>query len=787
MNSTDRLNFLEVINSASIDGDIQQVVMYLNEYFSSNKYKEIIDLVYEAISLFQLYGFLSYFDEKEKECFLKSDVLRSQSYKGIKMDYYNRGQLSLIEEINNNEKVMISAPTSFGKTSIIIEYIIQNKTRLHNIIFVLPTNSLIEELYHKLLEYNKEVDLKYDITNQPNRFIGRQIFLLTPERFLMQYQIEKHNIYSTDLVVMDEMYKIRKENADIKDFLNDRSLRFRKVADIIAKCNRKVVYLSPYTYTDTKSMSLFMMKHDVKKINRTIEYVGKEIIDASKFVRPKDTKYKKAISLMYRLQEEKNIVYVSDRDTASKIVKNYFPIKEEFKGERIKAFYNHIKDNYVIDEFEWDVAEAIRKGIGIYIAPMPRYIKREIVSLYETNMLSTIIATTAFTEGVNCNAKNMILTSINTGRTLPLTQIDALNTIGRVGRFASESIGKVYCIDTDIYEKIKHYSQNQECILENENYLQGKEPRTDYELDMIENEYLTEKDISKKNKITIEMNQLGLSENDLNISLSVSKEWKIYLYRYFACNLTKEEVDIRREKMQVILRQQRGKEFLAAMEYIFRDIQKAFLENNISEYDIFPIRQGELPAFDKSGNFLWGRFYGNYVLGDVKKSILRNISYVMKRYEELSTNHLYTKKKEAESWFASNNSKWILGFLDKDLKPKYSKFYSEYFRFVSSIMQYKIPFYLTFYFSILKLYISKKYAEKLVGMDIQEKDIMIMFEEGELAKDYQPLTDYGIPMITINKFKKNDISMNEIKDRFEAIDELDAFEKMMLIDFYKTR
>lgn len=64
---------------------------------------------------------------------------------------------------------------------------------------------------------------------------------------------------------------------------------------------------------------------------------------------------------------------------------------------------------------------------------------------------------------------------------------------------------------------------------------------------------------------------------------------------------------------------------------------------------------------------------------------------------------------------------------------------------------------------------------------------MIMFEEGELAKDYQPLTDYGIPMITINKFKKNDISMNEIKNRFEAIDELDAFEKMMLIDFYKTR
>ena len=64
---------------------------------------------------------------------------------------------------------------------------------------------------------------------------------------------------------------------------------------------------------------------------------------------------------------------------------------------------------------------------------------------------------------------------------------------------------------------------------------------------------------------------------------------------------------------------------------------------------------------------------------------------------------------------------------------------------------------------------------------------MIMFEEGELAKDYQPLTDYGIPMITINKFKKKDINMNEIENQFEVLEELDEYEKMILTDFYKTR
>lgn len=787
MNSIDRLEFLEVINTASIDGDIQAITEYLNRCFSSSDYKEHIDLVFETISIFQLYGFLSYLDDNEKERFLNTDVIRSQTYKGNRIAYYNRGQLSLIEEIDKNDKVMISAPTSFGKTSIVIEYIIQNKSFLNNIIFILPTNSLIEELYHKFLICNKEFELGYNITNQPNHSQGRNIFLLTPERFLMQYQIEKQNIFTTDLIVMDEMYKIRKENSSTKDFLNNRSLRFRKVADIVGRCEKKVVYLSPFTYVDSESMNIFMTKHGIKKINRTTEYVAKEIINASRFVSERDAKYKKAISLMYQLKGDKNIVYVSDRDTASKIVENYSPIEEEFKGERIRAFYNHIRENYVIDEFEWDVAEAIRKGIGIYIAPMPRYIKREIVSLYEANEISTIIATTAFTEGVNCSAKNMILTSTYTGRTLPLTQIDALNAIGRAGRFSNESTGKVYCIDNEIYEKISLYNQNQGCALENENYIQSNETRTDYELDMMENEFLSQTDISKKDSLTEKMLEFGLSESDLNISLFVSKKWKLYLYHYFMKNMNEEEIRIRKEKMQSILQLSEENEFLSAMEFVFKDVRKALIEHGVAERDIFPIRPGEIPAFDKSGNFVWGRLYGNYVLGDVKKSISRNIKYILSKFESVLQGRSFSKKKDVEPLFIENSAMWILGFLDKDLTPKYSKFYSEYFRFVSSIMQYKIPFYLTFYLSMFKLYISKEHVDKLGEMNFQEKDIMIMFEEGELAKDYQPLTDYGIPMITINKFKKKDINLNDIQSQFEEFEELDEYEKMMLADFYQTR
>lgn len=51
----------------------------------------------------------------------------------------------------------------------------------------------------------------------------------------------------------------------------------------------------------------------------------------------------------------------------------------------------------------------LKKGIGIYVAPLPRYIKKEIVNLYNKDELKTLIVTTAFTDGVNTNASNLIL------------------------------------------------------------------------------------------------------------------------------------------------------------------------------------------------------------------------------------------------------------------------------------------------------------------------------------------------------------------------------------------
>ena len=67
---------------------------------------------------------------------------------------------------------------------------------------------------------------------------------------------------------------------------------------------------------------------------------------------------------------------------------------------------------------------------------------------------------------------------------------------------------------------------------------------------------------------------------------------------------------------------------------------------------------------------------------------------------------------------------------------------------------------------------------------VKEKDIMLLFEEGALAIDYKELVDFGVPMITINKIKKSNIELAQLKEVYMDMKELDSYEKIMLNDYY---
>lgn len=791
-----RLDIINAVNNYIFNNDIE-IIDIMNQLFYSGEYKLYLNVIKEAISATQLYGFLSYLDENEKKEFLDWDYLRSQTYKGKQIPFYNTGQLSLIYEIEKHNKIFFSAPTSFGKTSLVLDYIIENNCTLKNILFIVPTNSLLEELYVKMVKINKLNSLDYNVSTQPYIFNDKNNFIiLTPERFLIM--CEDVALNSFDLIVMDETYKIvDSRNETISDFVESRSLRFRKVSDMIGKDANKLILLSPFTYTLTDSMSNYLKKYNISKIDRQLEYVKRNIykIDDSYSFRNqfnikivgyrKNTRIPTKVSLLLRvLNDEKNIVYVSRYTESYKIIDELDWASNNSYNKRYVDFINHLEKSFSVDDTpEWKIITALKKGVGIYISPLPRYIKKEIINLYNENILHTLIVTTAFTEGVNTNACNLIFTSLSNGpNSNKLTDIDVLNAAGRAGRFAQKSVGNIYCITSEIYNRVEQLQNDSEIKLENYNYRISNGPkRIDYEIDMIDDEYLSDEEKTEKQQINDEIISLGLSSNDLKLSLNVSTKWKLCLYKYLINNKDKAS-ELFTVSENLLSNQSNFR--LNSLKTVFYILKEVFDQENING---FPCAPYEIKPFDKANNFVWGRLYQVYCSGNISKIIANNMRYienqynfVMKKYDLFNE----TQKEYVKNYFYEEGLGWILRYYYSDLTINFNSFYTETFKFISNIIQYKIPFYTSYFVSILKLFLSKNFPNNFFDLSkLDTKKIILLFEDGSVFDDYSKMTDYGLPNDLIMKLSDNQITMNEIKNKEFNTNLFDNYENTLIEEF----
>lgn len=795
-----RLNILEILNNYFLDPTDEmkkKVVDMMNSLINENTYKEYLDLFFAAISSTQLYGFLSYLDVEERDYFFRSDFFKTSSYASKNIQFLNSGQLSLLNELELHKKVFISAPTSFGKTSIINEFVLMKLPELHSVIYIVPTNSLLEELFIKFTRFVKDLkDIK--ISTQPIKPESENsVLFLTPERFLIYY--EEYGLKDTGLLVMDETYKIMDfSNVQISDFVNSRSVRFRKVADIVGTADCKSIFLSPFTYKLTDSMQRFLERFNIKKIDRKIEYVSREILcvdlaDQFKSLFPMATqRYRtddkislKVSNLVLNLKDEKNIIYVRGYSDAYSIVEEISELaKPTDKSDRFCKFLNHLRKNFSIDDKStWKIISGLEKGIGIYIAPVPRYIKREIIRLFEENQLHTLIVTTSFTEGVNTNAKNLIFTTLQNGR-VKLTPIDTLNVAGRAGRFGKNSIGKIYCIKREIYNEVVKLHEEEIIKLENYNYyLQNNKPldeHLDFEIDMMDDDYLNDTEKEKKQELEQLLAHYGLTKKDLQICLNVSNKWKLYLYDWFLKCGSNNEV-----YFNSIIDILNDTEKEKAITTIFEAIRNCFKSIKDNEVNVFPGEIYDIKAFDRVGNFTWGRLYSIFSSGTMIEIIRRNRNYVRGRYNDVMSNKFTKSPSEIKEIFNDCDASWVLSkyYLGDCVTEDTDAFFTEAFKFVSSIIQYKIPYYVGFFVSIFKLYLEKN-KTKFDSSAIDVKKIVLSFEENAVNDEQtRLLIDFGLSNDSISKIKDNNISLKDVLNGTYDQNIFDDFEILMINDF----
>ena len=249
---------------------------------------KLLDSATENINLEDLFlfGLSPYYKEKLNDTFFSKQIEyqkdRDELKHSEKKISFASEQKEIYEQIldDTNDKLIISAPTSFGKTMLIKEYIYNEQP--DSVVFVVPTNSLADELIDDFANIYTELGYTiYDTIKEDKAIQTKSIFIGTQEKF---YQIYQGRNMSIDLFVIDEAYKLGDElNGSREVILN------RTFVDTLNKAKRTILLLPLVNSIDGAShLNFKILKSDyspvaknfIKKNNSAFDsFIIKKIIE----------------------------------------------------------------------------------------------------------------------------------------------------------------------------------------------------------------------------------------------------------------------------------------------------------------------------------------------------------------------------------------------------------------------------------------------------------------------------------------------------------------------------
>ena len=455
---------------------------------------------------------------------------------------------------NNKNRFFLSATTSFGKTFLVYEII--RKLKYKNVVLIFPTIALLSENYEKLIsspEYNKyfsnfSIHTLSDIT-----IFGEQnLFIYTPERYLSF--IDKHKDIYLDFVFIDEIYKIDNEYLiDSESKENERDIAYRIALYEILLKTKDILLVGPYIeFPDeenqgiNQSFNIFLKENGFIIIDfNKYEIVSKKIIplkngeneireDVKIKLKKSETKRKKIYHIISSLLNisENVLLYTKGTITAEKTIKNLLnllpPVNSEARSTQLEKFILHLEKNFNLKDQEnntWVLINALKNKIGIHHGRIPKYIQKEIVTLFNQGSLNILISTTTITEGVNTSAKNLVALSHLKGNK-PLKSFDAKNIVGRAGRFLHHYSGRVLILDSKFEEILNHKGE----VIKYKNY-DVTINKDDIDLFITNDIYLNEQDRIRKLQIQAEVENENIPNEIISMFKTVTYKDKLDIYK----------------------------------------------------------------------------------------------------------------------------------------------------------------------------------------------------------------------------------------------------------------
>ena len=485
----------------------------------------------------------------------------------------DKSQKSIIDFYQSLDikRMLISAPTSYGKTFIMREILYLNQEKYKNILLVFPTVALLRENALNMEELNQDKKMGYNVIKSIDREIDcqdRNIFVLTPER-AMQLLAQYPNI-EIDFFFYDEMYKIdedycndetddndeKKNSYAERTFLDEaRAKTFRICLYLLSKRVKDYYLAGPNLKREKfgKGMQRYIAENNIQVKEIEFEPTKRIMVKAYNKVIDEDytnlpylekpgivkihSKVNDRICDVVNYIEQKGygatILYCTTpakaNEYATKLAENHQG--NVVKNERFSEFIEHLKRNYNIDGSinEWSFVNVLEMGFGMHHGKMPKYIQKEILDLFNEGIFNLLFCTSTIVEGVNTNAKNMVVLNHSKG-TKELTVFDFKNIIGRAGRYYHNFVGRYFLVDKEL-EKFEH---TEDLTLNFVTY-------DDQELDPVDidnSEYMDLSDINKnlKHKREEQFKEYLLTNDIYEKNRLIKREYQEMLLRFLLNN-----------------------------------------------------------------------------------------------------------------------------------------------------------------------------------------------------------------------------------------------------------
>jgi len=382
-----------------------------------------------------------------------------------------RFQKDLWKNLNDHDKIIISAPTSSGKSFIIKKFLKEKlgDSEKYTAIYIVPSRALLNQVSEDL---RNEVDLdhvsiKTVFVNEDEDEINHKIFILTPERCLRMLKFGWQNELKLDLIFIDEVQNVEdtQGRGALFEFVFNELFKLFPTAKIIAAGpnidNPDELYKNVFGLTghavETMVSPVFQIKTTVNLLpdnqlqftvsslqNTSQSYIIDTTIDyQKKFGSSTGEGMKHLISLCG--SDQQNIIYSPKGNWAAAWALKFAATLEESKI--IDPWLREIME-FLSDEIHpmYQLIPCLAKGTAYHHGNLPDIVRKEIEDCFLEGKIKNLFCTSTLLQGVNLPANNLFIPMPKKDR-FDLTPFDFGNLIGRAGRIKDSLYGTIYCIE----------------------------------------------------------------------------------------------------------------------------------------------------------------------------------------------------------------------------------------------------------------------------------------------------------------------------------------------------